>query len=167
MNCNELDVVGSAGPLIAAVTHPRYIARFPGSEEELWFAHVRVSREGGFNQDFSSILFVEGAGLASIYGIASPDGYPVGLARHLALQQQSFITFLRHENACAEGLFGPALRIFTTHLYYSELMVTKAYLAARGSSLYAGVGYNDPYAGVYVTQVIEVEHATGTEASSV
>ena len=39
-----------------------------------------------------------------------------------------------------------------------SLIVTKAYLSARDSSLDAVVGYHDPDAGGYVTHVVELDH---------
>ncbi len=156
MRLDSLDVTDDTAPLVARVTLPRLIAKFPRSDEELWVADVEVRRSKSFIQRFGSIFFVEGAGLVSIFGIDSPDGHPHGLASDLAREQQSFITFLRGENARTELLLGPVVRIFHSHLYYSELVVTKAYLSARRSSLDAGVGYHDPKAGAYVTHVVEV-----------
>lgn len=155
MHLDSLGLTDDTAPLVAEVTLPRFIAKFPRSDEELWVADVELSRSESLIQRFEAIFFVEGAGLVSIFGIDSPDGYPHGLASDLALDQQAFITFLRGENARTELLLGPVIRIFSTHLYYSELVVTKAYLASRGSSLDAGVGYHDPAAGGYVTHVVE------------
>lgn len=159
MRLDSLDLTDDAAPLVAEVNFPRFMAKFPRSDEELWVADVEVNRSESLIQRFEAIFFVEGSGLVSIFGIDSPDGYPNGLASDLALDQQAFITFLREENARMERLLGPILRIFSTHLYYSELTVTKAYLSARGSSLDAGVGYHDPESGAYVTHVVETGHS--------
>lgn len=156
MRLDSLDVTDDTAPMVAKVTLPRFLAKFPGSDEELWVADVEVRRSDSVIRRFDSIFFVEGAGLVSIFGIDSPDGHPHGLASEMALEQQSFITFLREENARTERLLGPVVRIFSSHLYYSELVVTKAYLSTRGSSLDAGVGYHDPETGTYVTHVVEV-----------
>lgn len=159
MRLDSLEVTDDTAPLVAKVTLPHFIAKFPKSDEELWVAGVEVSRSESVIQRFEAILFVEGAGLVSIFGITSPDGYPQGLASDVALEQQAFITFLRGENARTERLLGPVVRIFSTHPYYSELAVTKAYLSARGSSLDAGVGYHDPETGTYVTHVVEAANS--------
>ncbi len=158
MRLDSLDLTDDTAPLVAEVNLPRFIAKFPRCDEELWVADVEVSRSESSIQRFEAIFFVEGSGLVSIFGIDSPDGYPHGLASDLALEQQAFIAFLRAENARMERLLGPVVRIFSSHLYYSELTVTKAYLSARGSSLDSGVGYHDPETGAYVTHVVEEEH---------
>ncbi|CAN7710491.1 hypothetical protein LJR066_005815 [Acidovorax sp. LjRoot66] len=159
MRLDSLDLIDDTAPLVAEVNLPRFVAKFPRSDEELWVADVEVSRSESLIQRFEAIFFVEGSGLVSIFGIGSPDGYPHGLASDLALEQQAFITFLRGENARMERAVGQVLRIFSTHLYYSELTVTKAYLAARDSSLDAGVGYHDPESGAYVTHLVETDHS--------
>lgn len=169
MSLDSLDVTDDTAPLIAEVTLPRFLAKFPRSDEELWVADVEVRRNESSIHRFGAIFFVEGAGLVSIFGIHSPDGYPHGLAPDLALEQQAFIAFLRGQNERTELLLGPVVRIFSSHLYYSELAVTKAYLSARGISLDAGIGYHDPETGGYVTHVVEAansEREYSTHASS-
>ncbi len=157
MQLDDVDVINGSGPFAVDVADVRFLARFPGSDEELWAADIQAGRRGSVCQLFKSVLFVEGSGVASIYGIASPDGYPKGLADSRALGQQAFIAFLRGESARNERLFGPTVRIFSCHGYSSELLVTRAYLSARESRLDAGIGYHDRTAREYILRIVEAE----------
>lgn len=157
MRVDDVEVINGSGPLTVEVADVKLLAHFPGSNEELWAADIQTSRSGSACQLFKSILFVEGSGIASVYGIASPDGYPKGLAQGLALRQQAFIAFLRGESARNERLFGPTVRIFSSHGYSCELLVTRAYLSARESTLDAGIGYHDTSASEYILRIVEAE----------
>ena len=157
MQLDDVDVINGSGPFAVDVADVRFLARFPGSDEELWAADVRTSRSDSGCQLFKSVLFVEGSGVASIYGIASSDGYPKGLADGPALGQQAFIEFLRRESARNERLFGPTVRIFSSYGYSCELLVTRAYLSARESGLDAGIGYHDTTTSEYILRVVEAE----------
>lgn len=157
MQLDDVDVINGPGPFAVDVANVRFLARFPGSEEELWTADIRTSHGDSVCQLFKSILFVEGSGVASIYGITSPDGYPKGLADCPSLGQQSFIAYLRRESARNERLFGPTVRIFSSYGYSCELLVTRAYLSARDSTLDAGIGYHDTTAREYILRIVEAQ----------
>lgn len=157
MQLDDVDVINGSGPFAVDVADVRFLARFPASDEELWAADIRTSRGDSVCQFFKSVLFVEGSGVASIYGIASPDGYPKGLADGPALGQQTFIEFLRGESARNERLFGPTVRIFSSYGYSCELLVTRAYLSARELTLDAGIGYHDTTTSEYILRVVEAE----------
>ncbi len=157
MQLDDVYVINGSGPFAVDVADVRFLARFPGSDEELWAADIQAGRRGSAAQIFKSVLFAEGSGVASIYGITSPDGYPKGLADGRALGQQAFIAFLRGESARNERLFGPTVRIFSSHEYSSELLVTRAYISARGSTLDAGIGYHDTTAREYILRIVEAE----------
>ena len=157
MQLDDVGVINGSGPFAVDVADVRFLARCPGSDEELWAADIQAGRRGSVCQLFKSVLFVEGSDVASIYGIASPDGYPKGLADSRALGQQTFITFLRGETARNESLVGPMVRIFSCYGYSCELLVTRAYLAARDSQLGAGIGYYDTTTREYILRIVEVE----------
>lgn len=157
MQLDDVDVINGSGPFTVEAADVKLLAAFPGSDEELWAADIQISRSGSSCQLFKSVLFVEGSGVASIYGIASPDGYPKGLVQGLALRQQAFIAFLRGESARNERLFGPTVRIFSSYGYSCELLVTRAYLLARDSQLDAGIGFHDTTAREYILRIVKAE----------
>lgn len=140
----------NVGPLLVTASNARFLMDFPDGSERLCAADLEVRRGNAFLQRFDGILFVEGGSLALIYGVECEDGYPNGLARALALAQQEFIQFLRHQNYENMKLLGPLARVFSSHAYSSELLVTRAYLNARDSKLDAGVGYLDEATSKYV-----------------
>lgn len=133
--------VCNTGPIVFGVANIRFQANFPNDSAEVWSADISVSRSGGDESLFESILFVETAATASIYGAECKDGRPEFLRKDLATKQQMFIEFLRNATASDNTTLGPMHVIFTGHEYSNELKATKAYLEARSSKLDIGVGY--------------------------
>lgn len=142
------------GPLLVRANNAIFLMDFPTGAEKLYASDLEVRRGKSQPQFFPSILFAEGPSVAIIYGVEFEDGYPTGLARDFALKQQAFIHFLRRQNGINEELLGSTYRLFSSSQYSSELVATRAYLAARKSPLDAGVGYFDSNAQQYVRLVV-------------
>lgn len=131
-------------PLITiTATNARFVSKFPQGPDELWMADLKVCRHDALSKDFERVLFVESMGMAYIYGIEFEDGYPMGLNAGWALEQQSFIRFLREETRRDNDALGVAAPLFTGYQYSTEGHATAAYVAARGVPLVVGVGYRD------------------------
>lgn len=130
-------------PIAFAAKNARFVSNFPQGPDELWMADLKACRHDVQCEVFEDILFVESNGTALIYGIEFEDGYPKGLKPELALKQQSFISFLRHETRRDNDALGLTALIFTGHEYSTEGKASAAYIAARDTALLMGVGYRN------------------------
>lgn len=131
-------------PIVFAATSARFVRGFPEGPDELWIADMKAFRCDAQCEIFTSVLFVESAGTAFIYGIEFEDGYPIGLKPEaLAFKQQAFIRFLRDETQRENDSIGLLAGLFTGHEYSSEGKATAAYVAARGVPLVMGIGYRN------------------------
>ena len=149
----------NVGPLLVTATNARYLMDFPDGSEKLYAADVEVRRGESLLRRDEAILFSEGTTAALIYGVEFEDGYPKGLAREFATEQQDFIKFLREQNHETNVMLGSLSGLFSSRFYSSELLVTRAFLAARNSSLDALVGYRDDQTGQYVRLIVGSEDA--------
>lgn len=144
----------NVAPLLVTATNARYLMDFPDGSEKLYAADVEVRRGVSLLRRFEAILFSEGCSAALIYGVEFEDGYPKGLAREFATEQQGFISFLREQNHKTDLMLGSLSGLFSSRCYSSELLVTRAFLAARNSSLDALVGFRDNQTGQYVHLIV-------------
>ena len=149
----------NVGPLLVKATNARYLLDFPDGSEKLYAADVEVRRGEILLRRFEAILFSEGTNAALIYGVEFEDGYPKGLAREFATEQQDFIKFLREQNHETNVMLGSLSDLFSSRFYSSELLVTRAFLVARNSSLDALVGYRDNQTGQYVHLIVGSDDA--------
>ena len=140
-SCDETDRLD--GPLAIRATNARFVADFSDGPEKLFSCDFSTSRCATVNRTFEGILVIEEPTAALIYGIEDADGYPTGLAPLYASKQQAFIEYLRGENFNNEKIFGPVVRAFSSFGYSSELLATRAYIAARKVVLDAVVGTYD------------------------
>ena len=152
MSFNSINFSKIDERLTFTVTDANFVFDFPDGTDKLWSATVNAHRKGVICDIFKSILFVESLGLnqgtAYIYGIEFEDGYPHGLNTDWARKQQTFIEFLRCENAQNIERMGIMGKLFSGSEYACEKKVTFAYLRLRDVNLNIGVGYvND--AGEY------------------
>ncbi|MFI8619272.1 hypothetical protein ACIGHN_27645 [Acidovorax sp. NPDC077693] len=147
------------GPLLVTATNVRYLMDFPDGSEKLYSADVELRRGESLLRRFEAILFSEGSSAALIYGVEFEDGYPKGLAREFATEQQRFISFLRLQNHETNVMLGSLSGLFSSLCYSSELLVTRAFLAGRNSSLDALVGYRDNQTGKYVHLIVGSDDA--------
>lgn len=131
----------SYAPFRVRVTDVRFLSDFPDGPDKLWAAKVEAWRGDTEPELFETIMFAESSNIAFIYGIEFGDAYPQGFRDDLAQNQQSFIQFLRSENAATNAYVGPMCKLFSAHQYATILSVTRAYVFARNTKLDIGVGY--------------------------
>lgn len=122
-------------------TNARFLVTFKYDGTHLWSVDIKASRDGGTTRDFTNILFMETDTTASIFGIEVNDEVRDIRPVELGEPQQAFIQFLRQESARDSILLGPLHNLFSGREYSCELKATASYLALRGSSLQAGVGF--------------------------
>lgn len=137
----------SQAPMAFAAKNIIQVAKSTGLDGKrdglIWKADIKARRYGSPSVVFEGIIFIEYNGIACIYGIDIENGYPDGgfESKDEALNQQSFIHFLREATVQDNRTLGMMAALFSSHEYSNEGKATAAYIVTRGIPLAIGVGY--------------------------
>lgn len=113
------------------------------SGSKLWSVDMTARVPHSHCDVFQGVWFIECDGAAFICGIENEDPRPKDVPTEIADGQESFINYLRAQNAKADLVFGDIWRLFEGSEYASEGRATAAFIAILGRELKVALGYFD------------------------